>query len=223
MPLADTQSVPETTRGPRAFASWQFHLRHVFELTTWAALAATLVRLRGIGTLVASLGLLVIWLNRRGAFRHLQDSRPRNIVLFVSWFAFLVSLVLPSIDIFNPVLGGMAAWLAFSMPIVALWEGKPVNHWLVFYLSLSVANLLMLLLPLLIWRLSLGRGRVLAALLCLTMALPWSLSVNAKDLLIGYYVWSASLALALLGLRLSTTLAIAMAAEALLVVLLLRS
>jgi hypothetical protein len=47
----------------------QFQLRHIFGLTTIAAVAAALVAARGPGTVVACIGICIAWLNWCGAFR----------------------------------------------------------------------------------------------------------------------------------------------------------
>jgi hypothetical protein len=196
---------------------WQFRLRHIFGLTTVAAIAAALIAARGLHTVGASLGIFIAWLNWCGAFRGIQATggcgrrfadhglTRESAVLWLAWALFLVSLALPSIRVFGPVIGAWAAWYAVALPAEAIWK-KEVGlqpAFLLFYSSIDLANLLMVLLPLLIWLRSRGRGTLVAGLLCLAMpaawAVPWS-----SDLLIGYYVWCASFFIALAALPLRT-------------------
>ena len=83
----------------------QFGLRHLFGLTTISAIAAWLVAGYGPGTLVTSVGLLIAWLNQCGAFESLQSGRRQSVLLWLAWATFLVSLALPSIQVFGPVYG----------------------------------------------------------------------------------------------------------------------
>ena len=219
--LLRSSAEPATTA--RLARRWQFRLRHVFSLTTFAAIAAALVRIRGLGTLVVSAGLVLVWLNWLGAFDRFHQGRPRMIVLSLAWLTFLISLALPSIEVFGPINGGMAAWLAITLPWYAIMEGKPPLHAMFVYMGIDVANVLMLLLPLLMWRLSRGRGQALSAALCIAMVAPWCVSGgDVGGVLIGYYVWTASFGMAALGLRISTRLLVLMAVEAATILLVVR-
>jgi hypothetical protein len=182
---------------------WQFSLRQIFELTTLMAVASAVASAFGPGTLVASAGVIVAWLNLRGAFQAIQCERRQRMALGAAWLVFLLSLALPSVQVFNPVYGLWAAWYAYAIPIEAILRHEPPRlNWLV-YLLINAANILMLLLPLVIWAQSRKFGQWLQTALCLTMPATWCLAWRMEGLLVGYFVWCASFAVALMAMRIS--------------------
>jgi hypothetical protein len=211
MPASDAK--PLLARPP---ASWQFRLWHLFGLTTQAAVAAAVAGRLGLGTLVASGGIILAWLNWCGAFGWLQTSRRQAALLWLAWAMFLVSLFLPAIIVFGPVAGWQAAWIVigtlWEFP-KGIWEANvqseaPITAKGVFlatcligwFVLMNLANLLAAGLPLLVWRLCRGGGRVYGALLAVAMVGPWLMSKDAHGLLVGYYVWAGSFLVALLAL-----------------------
>ncbi len=201
---------------PSEFSShhaWQFQLRHLFGLTTISAIAAALVAGYGAGTLLTSVGLLVAWLNQCGAFESVQSGRRQYVLLWLAWCTFLVSLVLPSVRVFGPVYGFWAAWFALVGPANEIWKGESIKAGYALFLAIDIANLLIALLPLVIWRLHRGQGQGLAAALCLTMVASWCVSWDSP-MLVGYYVWCASFLLALVAIRIQIWTLIAMVAAA---------
>jgi len=193
--------------------TWQFHLRHLFGLTTISAIAAALIAAYGPGTLLTSAGLLVAWLNHCGAFESVQSGRRQSGLLWLAWATFLVSLALPSLKVFGPVYGIWAAWFAIIGPANEIWKGESIQVGFAVYLAIDVANLLIAFLPLIIWRLNHGHGQLLTTVLCITMVATWCVSWNST-MLIGYYVWCASFLLALLAIRIHGWTLIAMTAAA---------
>src|SRR4029079_16977475 len=121
--------------------AWQFQLRHLFGLTTIAAIGAALVAAYGAGTLLTSVGLLIAWLNQSGAFEHLQTGRRQIALAWLAWATFLVSLALPSVRVFGPVLGFWAAWFAIVLPIDSVRKGEPIKPGLAVFLAINIANL----------------------------------------------------------------------------------
>jgi hypothetical protein len=196
--------------------NFQFSLQHLFELTTLAAIAAALATTVGPGTLTTSTGIFLAWLNLHGAFESMQVGRKQTAVLGLSWTTFLVSMALPSVTIFGPVYGFNAAWFAIVGPIESLLGDEallPIG--IIVYLVVDIANVLMLLLPLLIWRLSQGHGHWLSAALCVAMVAPWCVAWDAGgDLLFGYYLWCVSFGMALVANRIPGRVFIAMLAMA---------
>jgi hypothetical protein len=188
---------------------WQFKLWHIFALMTYAAIATALVRLRGPGTLVASSGVLIAALSWLGAFEPLQSGRAQQVVLGLAWLAFVLSLALPSIQVFGPVLGAHAAWASLLAPLNVFQAPDPHGEALVFYLPTNMANLTMSALPLVMWRVAHGKGQVLCAVLAVTMVWPWCLGWNSR-MLIGYYVWCASFMAVLLAIRMPAWVVFAM-------------
>ena len=148
---------------------------------------------------MASAGISLAWLTCAGAFETIQSGRRQAKVFGLSWVVFLVSLVLPSVTVFGPVSGFSAAWFSIAGPIDSVFQRGQLPIGVIIYLVIDVANVLMLLLPLLIWRLSRGRGQWHGAMLSIAMVAPWCVAwdaSNTPDLLFGYYVWCVSFGMA---------------------------
>ena len=188
---------------------WQFSLWELFALMTFVALATALAVAYGPGTLLNSFGLMLAWLNMRGAFQGLQQGGRQRAILGLAWVMFLGSLALPAIKIFGPVSGVSAAWFALMLPVESLWKHK-LFRGLPIYVAINIASGLMFLLPLIIWRLGRGKGLWLSSALCAAMPVSWSFAWNPNDLLVGYYVWSISFWLALVGIPVRPRLLIVM-------------
>jgi hypothetical protein len=165
--LLNRENRPAT--GNRTSVRWQFKLWHAFVVMTHVAVAAAVSRAFGSGTLVISTGLLVALLNWMGAFDLFQTGRPQSIILGLAWLMFLVSLALPAMEVFGPILGASAAWAAVILPWRVITDSGPNGWGLVAFLALDIANLLMALLPFEIWRLARGDGRAYSVVLCLAM------------------------------------------------------
>jgi len=58
-----------------SLSPWQFSLRDIFWLTTAAAGVAAVAAVKGAGSLVISIGLVVAWLNARGRLAPADDAR----------------------------------------------------------------------------------------------------------------------------------------------------
>jgi hypothetical protein len=181
----------------------QFSLRQVFELTTLAAITSALAAAFGPGTLVASGGIIVAWLNLRGAFVAIQCEPRQQMAIWVAWLVFLVSLALPSVHVLNPVYGLWAAWYAYAIPVEGLLRHEPLHFGLIIYLSINVANVLIVLLPLVVWIRALKIKNWLTTALCFTMPAAWCFAWQPDPLLSGYYVWCASYVLASMATRIS--------------------
>jgi len=178
---------------------WQFRLSQLFGLTTLSAIAAAVAAARGPGTLFLSIGVMLAWLNWRGALEPLQSGQWQMILLGLAWNLFLLSLALPSMVIFSPVDGWEAAWLAFILPLNAIRRGDIFHLHLPWCVGNAVSNILMALVPLVMWRIRHGRGQWLTAALCLAMVFPWSVGWDTP-MLPGYYVWCGGFYLALCAL-----------------------
>jgi len=57
--------------------AWQFSLRELLALTTFAAVAAALAAVMGRGVFVVAAGLFICYLNARGAFARWQRGKWR--------------------------------------------------------------------------------------------------------------------------------------------------
>jgi hypothetical protein len=178
----------------------QFRLWHLFALTTIAAIAAAFAAYFGPGTLVLSVGLIIASLNVCGGFQVIQQGRRQAVVLWLAWLTFLVSLALPSIKVMNPMSGAWAAWFALAMPMESILKNREIRVSWIVYFAVNIVNGLMLVLPLLIWRKSRGHGQWLTSALCIAMPAVWSIACRPPGLLAGYFVWCASIGLALVAL-----------------------
>ena len=210
----------ETMNIQRTVASsprWHFQVKHLFGLTTIAAIAAALVARWGLGTLLTSAGFLVAWLNVCGAFQGLQKDRRQAVLLWLAWAIFLISLALPSLTVFGPVYGYGAAWFAITVPLEVI-HSDFFRRQIVWYLAVDVANVLAALLPLLIWRLHCGRGHWIAAALALSMVATWFPCWDSH-MLVGYFVWYASFLVMLIAIPVRARTLAAMVGMAILVCL----
>jgi hypothetical protein len=182
-------------------STWQFRLSDLFALTTLAAVAAGVAAACGPGTLLLSAGVVLAFVNWRGALAPLQHGRRQVIVLGLAWCTFLISLALPSIQVFGPVAGWGAAWFAIAAPVEAIRKNGFTEPALLWHFGIDLANAWMALLPLLMWRLRHGHGEWFSAGLCIAMIFPWSVGWNTP-MLVGYYVWCCAFYLALCALPL---------------------
>jgi len=194
---------PTPTCAATKATSWQFGLKHLFGLTTLAAIAAAIFSAVGAGTLVLSLGLILAWLNYCGLFASLQTGRKQLVLLGTAWATFLLSLLLPSVKVFGPVNGASAAWIVLLAPYEAL-RRAPTEAWSAFlYVVIDMANALMLALPVLIGLLRRNRGHATSATLCSAMVGAWAVGWGeGREMLVGYYVWCLSMMLALVAVPL---------------------
>jgi hypothetical protein len=190
----------------------QFHLRHLFGLTTLTAIAAAIAAHLGPGTLFTTGGIILAWINWCGAFRVVHSGWRQSLTLWLAWIAFLVSLALPSFRIFGTVYGWGAGWLALTLPAEGLWRGEVHVVPLLWFGAIDVANLFAISLPILIWRLSVGRGQFVREIFIVSMIGPWLAGADL-NMGVGYQVWASSFYTALTALPVrSWTLAALVAA-----------
>lgn len=182
-------------------STWQFRLSDLFALTTLAAIAAAVAAACGPGTLLLSAGVMLAFINWRGAFTPLQSGQLQAILLGLAWCSFLISLALPSVQVFGPTPGWVAAWVSITAPLTAIWKCDFAEPNVLGYFGIGLANVLMALLPVLLWRLRRGHGQWFSAALCIAMVFPWSVGWNTP-MLVGYYVWCSAFYLALCALPL---------------------
>lgn len=206
---------------------WQFSLRGAFVLLTASSGAAALVAYRGAGSLALSIGLLWAWLNVRGAFRSVQTPRARPKVFYAAWLLLGVSLFLPAAKGCNNsyIYGWQTAYLCAAAEIETAQnlaqnrESGPEQRvelatgfaWLT---MINLANLLLVLSPLLLWRLQRGQGGALSAALGVNAVAAWAVPMREPHLLIGCYVWCASFAVVLMACPLGRRTLLAMIAVA---------
>jgi hypothetical protein len=191
---------------------WQFGLKDLFGLMTYAAAALGLVVWFGPGTLITSLGFLIAILNVRGAFARWQRGWVQWVLLVVAWVTFLISLALPCLSTFS-ILGWQAAWVYLVAPFERLFGGDEVPGSVWFWLvALDLSNILMAGLPIYLWRLSRERGEWFAAVLCVAMTGVWSLNWG-MGFFVGYFVWCASFQVALVAIPLKWQTFLAMLAN----------
>ena len=175
---------------------WQFRLWHLFALMTYVAVVLGIASWQGPQTLMVTLGLGLALFSHLGAFERLQKGRTQLIVVGVAWVTYLISLCTPCGTGTFTVFGWQAAWTYLAGPFAEPFLTEAFFHprlqawpWL---LSVDLANVLQAALPLLLWRLSRGRGHVLAMVSCLAMVGPWTTLVMATWLYVAYYIWCVS-------------------------------
>jgi len=204
------KQVPPGSEVPPARHGWQFQLRHLFGLTTIAAICAALIAAYGPGTLVTAAGLLLAWLNQTGAFEPLQNGRRQTVLIWLACATFLVSLALPSIRVFGPVLGFWAAWFVLVGPANALMEGRDIDpRGLVLFLMIDVANILIAILPVVLRLLPPRYSHRLSLALCIAMVAPWCIGWTDR-MLVGYYIWCGSFFVALIAIPIGTRMLMTM-------------
>jgi hypothetical protein len=185
--------------------SWQFSLREAFWFLTAAGGAAALVRFKGWGSLVLSLGLYAAWLNVRGRLGDVQTARRRPKVFYAAWLLLAASLFLPAMRGCNN--STMKGWETAHLCAVA--EAAAVERFVIkgerpqaeelprvvkevgWITLLNLANLLALLSPLLLWRLQREKGQWLASASAVCAVAVWTVPLKDPHVLIGCYVWCA--------------------------------
>jgi hypothetical protein len=211
-------SLPPTAESASPSKRWQFRLWHLFALMTYVAVMLSVVTWQGPQSLMVTIGLGLALLSHLGAFERLQQGRAQLILVGVAWVTYLVSLCTPcGVGIFT-LFGWQAAWTYLWEPISAIFTQQATLQgftwpWL---WSVNLANALQLTLPLLIWRLSRGRGKVLSVLICLAMIGPWTTLIMAPGLYIAYYIWCFSFMLLVMAVPVSRATLIGMVGLAIL-------
>jgi len=221
---ADTSELSSSNATIEPAGQWQFSLRSLLVLTTAAAVAAAIAAARGAGSLVLSLGVMLTAFNSAGFLRHWQTARWRPRWVGLGWLVFLTSMFLPSArgcgD--SPSTGWELAWTcaviqieevtsvlteeADRQDVISAFEKRPVQTTLqhVFLLTVTLANLILLLVPAAygLWRHD--RCRWLLGVLLAGTAFSWSLTWDSDQnkMQYGYYVWCASMMLVLTSQRL---------------------
>jgi hypothetical protein len=165
---------------------WQFGLRQLFGFLTLVAMAAALVAAFGPRTLLASAGILIAWFSACGAFRGVQSGKRQELILATAWALFLLSLYLPVARVPGDFYGWQAAFVCLCNPSC---------------FPSTAANILMALMPVIVWRTDAGRGEWLRIALCVAMPASWSFCWFAREQWYsGYWVWCASFLVALFAL-----------------------
>jgi hypothetical protein len=179
------QTQPPTT------ATWpQFSLKAVFAALTWLSIVAGLAVSQIAGWTMVFVGFSLAVLNCAGRLTILQSDGARPRVFQLGWVLLALSLFLPAVKGCNnqSVVGWQAAVASGSFvldpPGTADWPA------VVWYGVLTFGNLLLVLSPWYLWRLSRGQGQVYRVLFAATNGCMWSISIgDAGTFLLGYYVW----------------------------------
>jgi hypothetical protein len=199
------QEEPTDPREPVAGDRFQFRLSHLFMATFLVAVIVFLAQSTGVGSLPLSIGLALVCLNAQGFFGFWQHKRSRPRLFYVVWLLIAVSLFLPSAKGCNnqTIHGWQAAQMMFVAEVEMLHEVTTKQAFpggglipLVLLLSINLANLLILLSPLLLFRLQKGKGRLMGNALAISAVSVWVITWdNASGFLIGYYVWAGGITL----------------------------
>ncbi len=211
-----------------SLSPWQFSLRDIFWLTTAAAGVAAVAAVKGAGSLVISIGLVVAWLNARGRLAPVQTRKARPKVFYVAWGLLAASLFLPAMKGCNnkPIYGWQTAYACAATQADGVaqlvLQGPPEERpslsdvgSFVWFTLINLANGLALLSPFWLWRLQRGRGEWFGAVLAVAVIGVWAVPLrDPTNLLVGCYVWCAGFAVLLAAHRLRFGVLAAMCALA---------
>ncbi len=203
---------PTDTCEAEANGRFQFRLYHLFWVTFLVAVIAVVAKSFGPGTLPLSIGLALACLNAQGFFGFLQRKGTRPRVCYVAWLLVAVSMLLPSAKGCNneQIQGWKMAQIVFvgegNMLHEAATSQKPLgvgDCMLIIRLTLiNLANLLIVISPLMLSRLQQGQGRLMGNALAISAVSVWLISwENGGGYLVGYYVWAGAIALLLVTIR----------------------
>jgi len=203
---------------------WQFSLRGLMLLMTIGAIASAIAAARGAGSLVLSLGVALTAFNSAGFLRRWQTPQSRPRWVYLGWLVFLTSMFLPAAKGCgnSESAGWELAWGCAALEVDALIkvstledERKQVAEQLAkepakvvmphyFLLTITLANVIMLLAPMTLVAWHRKRGRWLQGLLLLGATTGWSITWNSEQNgpLFGYYVWCLGMTLVLTSQRL---------------------
>ena len=120
-----------------------------------------------------------------------------NIILFVGWAIYITSFFMPAFDRPNQIHGWAAA--LYSLLIIGFSPGGHFQPLQIYYFSLSLCNILMLLSPFIFFRTKKKKlyqwyriSMSVATLLVGSWFFFWFWYGEADALLIGYYLWFLS-------------------------------
>lgn len=174
----------------------QFNLRTLFALTTWIAMLLAIAASSLSAWFMAALGFSTTAVNCAGKLSPIQTWRGRRGAMLLAWLLLLASLMMPAVrGCGDDAVPGYRAAAVAALYQVRPPVDQPAETWVAAYLEftlLNLANLLLILSPLLIMRVERGRGQILAALLSCGATAMWCMPVGERpgSLLAGYYVWS---------------------------------
>ncbi|MCA9202131.1 MAG: hypothetical protein KDA59_03765 [Planctomycetales bacterium] len=222
VPPADEAANGSPRVGPDSDAAgrWQFGLADLFLLTTGIAAATSLAIWKSIGTLPLSLGAITILfkLARRGPFADGIGAQRKWVT--AAWLLFAVSLLLPvgkgcnNKMIYGWQASSMAAGAEVDMIRKAATAEDDSEFWtdpaqtvmgVLFFTSINLGNLAMLLLPLWYW-IGKRRGYVeppawCAGVIVLSATSAAIFGWDNGTMLVGYYVWCLSFLVLLVSLK----------------------
>jgi hypothetical protein len=174
----------------------QFSLRAVFGATTWSASVAGLAASHLAGWTMFAIGFSVACCNCAGWLAPCQKGPPQSRVFRLAWLCLFASLLLPAVQGCGTTVhyGWEAGMVCCEVPLMP-FLGEDIVDWFGYalYCLLALANLLLALSPLFLWRLRLGKGHWFGAMFVAAASAMWCLSVSdANNLLVGYYAWCSA-------------------------------
>ncbi|HJT34074.1 MAG TPA: hypothetical protein VJ783_18655 [Pirellulales bacterium] len=205
--------------------AWQFSLRELLALTTFAAIAAAFAAMLGMGIFVVAAGLSICYLNVRGLFARWQRGKWRWFWIGTACIAFALSLGLPAAAIpFRPA-GGSVDYLDLRG-----WEAAQASFHMLFawpfdsltdlagwaaYVLYACANVVLVLSPVWAWRLSRGRGDWYGTIAVVSAADVWCAAIWLRGRE-GYYLWALPMLILVTAWRIRSPALLAMVLTALL-------
>jgi len=202
-----------------AIGRWQFGIRHLLGLMTYVAVMLGIATWQGPETLMVTLELGLALLSHLGAFERLQSGRTQMVLVGIAWVIYIVSLCTPCTTGPFSIFGFQAAWMYFlGVARILRTDSEFQVFGFPWIISVDTSNILQAILPLLIWRLSRGRGRVFSTISCLAMVGPWTTLVMVGDLYVAYYIWCVSFMLLVIAVPVNRATLIGMFCLAILLV-----
>lgn len=204
----------------------QFSLRELLALTTFAAIAAALAAMLGMGVFVVAAGLSICCLNVRGLFARWQRGNWRWFWIGTACTAFALSLGLPAAAIPIRSTGGsvhyvdLQGWEAAQASFHLLLGWPPFDSLVdiagcAAYALYACANLVLAFSPVWAWRLSRGKGDWYGTLAAVSAANVWCAAIWLRGRE-GYYLWALAMLTLVSAWRIRRPALLAMALTALL-------
>jgi hypothetical protein len=169
----------------------QFSLKVIFAATTWVAAIAGLAVSQFAGWTMCAVGLSVVCLNCSGRLTACQRRPGQSWCFRAAWLLLGLSLFLPAMKGCNgtTIRGWEAAKTCGAIVLDppdsrSQWSGHAL------FCLCSVANVLLAVSPLFLWRLRQGKGTFYGLLLVTAVPAMWCFG-DPVQVLIGYYVWCA--------------------------------
>lgn len=183
-------------------------MQSLLGFTAWIAAMLAIAVSGAAAWLMAAIGFSVTAMNCAGKLAAVQTPVNHRRAVSLAWLLLLASLLLPVVrGCGNEAVPGWRAAAVACAYQVQPPVSQPPELWVGAYVEftwLNLANLLLILSPLLAWRIQNGKGHVYRVLLAWAATAMWCVPIGEtpNTLLAGYYVWCLAALCLLASLRL---------------------